>query len=103
MYWNGVKEVTKKEVRDIFESELKCQEVKELWTTNPTDFENKEIQQFMVVVTDNEFDSSVIDICYSSKDLSTHLPLWDVRDVTKSRKLFEKLTCVYKGGVWLVE
>ena len=69
MFWNGKREVTKQDIRDIYAEELTKQGAKELWTLNPTNFETREVCPDVVVVTDKPFDTERLRACYEKMQL----------------------------------
>ena len=101
MFWNGKREVTKQDIRDIYAEELTKQGAKELWTLNPTNFETREVCPEVVVVTDQTFDSSRLRACYEDEDFTMYLPITVCKNIHEMDGIFTRpFVCVFKEGVW---
>ncbi len=101
MFWDGKKEVTKQDIRDIYAEELTKQGAKELWTLNPTNFETREVCPEVVVVTDQTFDSSRLRACYEDEDFTMYLPITVCENIHEMDGIFTRpFVCVFKEGVW---
>lgn len=104
MYWDGKKEVTKERVREILTEEFKKNNVQEFWTTHPEDLENVQHYPDMVAVSENEWDPSVCDACFTLEDEDLFNGIFrDTGDgkLRVFKNMYNKLTLVYKDGEWL--
>lgn len=101
MYFDGTKEVTRQDIRNIYKEELTRQGAKEMWTLRPHDFEEREACPTVVIVTDNDFDLSKLNACYDNEDYTTYLCGFVTSDVNKFKNMFYNLICVYQGGDWV--
>lgn len=101
MFWNGKREVTKQDIRDIYAEELAKQGAKELWTLNPTNFETREVCPDVVVVTDKPFDTERLRACYEDEDFTMYLSIWVKHDIHEMDGLFRTpYTCMFREGAW---
>lgn len=99
MFWNGKKEVTKQDIRDIYAEELTKQGAKELWTLNPTNFETREVCPEVAVVTDQTFDSSRLRACYEDEDFTMYLPITVCKNIHEMDGIFKRqFVRVFKEG-----
>ncbi len=104
MYWNGEKEVTKQEVRDIFDKVLKEQDALEMWVTRPDDFENMDLfQHILIKAKDAEsFNTDLLDRCYDDEERDLHSHVIILNEIEGYREgAMPKSVCVYKNGRWL--
>lgn len=101
MYFDGTKEVTKQDIRNIYKEELTRQGAKEMWTLRPHDFEERESCPTIIIVTNNDFDTSRLDACYDDKDVTLYLDSYVTNNISKMRRIFRDPVCVFREGEWL--
>lgn len=95
MFWNGKREVTKQDIRDIYAEELTKQGAKELWTLNPTNFETREVCPEVVVVTDQTFDSLRLRACYEDEDFTMYLPITVCKNIHEMDGILQGRLCAF--------
>lgn len=101
MYFDGTKEVTRQDIRNIYKDELTRQDAKEMWTLRPHDFEERESCPTIIIVTDNDFDLSRLNACYDNDDFTMYLGGYVTSNINKYKNMFYNLTCVFREGEWL--
>lgn len=101
MYWNGEKEVTKEEVRAIYDKELRAQNVREMWTNHPEDFERRELCPTIAIISSHTFQYSELIKCYDDDECTMYADILTFNTAEEANAVFNSLKCIYKDGRWL--
>lgn len=102
MFWDGTKEVTREQVREIYNEELTRQGAKEMWALYPENFEQRESCPIVIIITDSAFDTKRLRACYEDEDFTMYLACSVCKNIHEQDGIYTRpFTRIWKDGEWV--